>query len=396
MYGGWGNVLGASAKQYDEVWILTLPAFRWIPANLGHLVPRIGHTCHLVGKSQLLSVGGQDISQKDPWNTPDTANIQGFGVFDLNTLNWTHRYNASADPYRRPSIVEEFYSGKGALPIKWTDPALESLITRNITVPLATRNTTLPAISRSKNSTSTAMITGLTTGFVCLFILTIAFILFFKRRQRRIARADALATEQRIAEYKRSRYYMQQELVGDAPRMHELPVVANKATYGFYSTGSWTARAELVGDVDVAEKDVRTSAQVNIRALSRSSSNSGTLVASPPAIRSPAAVMKNPFPPTPAKNDDASSLRHPALRSPPVAATRPSTVARNIDAVSPQSPLGSGRNPGGPRSKTSSPSSTGRASTDSPVSSMGSTRSRASLLGNSFSKGGVGRRGTGW
>ena len=56
MYAGYNGTLGSSAEQYDELWILTLPAFGWIPASVGHTASRIGHTCHVVGGRQFLNI----------------------------------------------------------------------------------------------------------------------------------------------------------------------------------------------------------------------------------------------------------------------------------------------------------------------------------------------------
>lgn len=91
---------------------MTLPAFQWIKVDASHNSARIGHTCHIVGKSQLLSIGGADAAaQSDPWSTIDTA-FQGLGTFDLNGWNWTKGYDADAAPYKRAEAIEKCYQSK--------------------------------------------------------------------------------------------------------------------------------------------------------------------------------------------------------------------------------------------------------------------------------------------
>ena len=362
MYGGWGGILGASAKQYDEVWILTLPSFHWFLASSQHNAPRIGHTCHTVGNRQLLSIGGQDVSMMDPWGTPDTTNTQGIGIFDMSALNWTEGYDATAKPYRRPDFIEKFYKDSAdGMPAKWTDPALKALVLHNTTVPLpgSSPNSTNPSTSHLPKPTQnkTALIAGLTSSLVILLLAIIiaALILFFKHRQRRIAHADAKAMEARVQEYKRSRY-IQQELAGDSPPVQELPV--GNGYNGYIKSypnfqgwnGGWTTggRAELGGDIGAMEKDAAVAVAVrnNSSISSNTSSGSGQLssptttttrastststkayVGSP--IRSPGKTR-----PLSKRTFSSGTTQHPpAIRSHVVASTSPSTT------ISPASPI---------------------------------------------------------
>ena len=114
MYAGYSGTLGAGAEQYDEVWVLSLPAFNWQRVDASQKSGRIGHTCHLVGQRQLLSIGGVDAGQTDAWSTPDYSNINGLGVFDLVELQWTLGLNASAAPYQRSMTVQNHYDQKYA------------------------------------------------------------------------------------------------------------------------------------------------------------------------------------------------------------------------------------------------------------------------------------------
>ena len=112
MYGGYGGVLGSEAEQFDELWVLSLPAFTWQQLDSSHKSARIGHTCHLVGKRQLLSIGGIDATQTDPWSTPDLTNWNGLGVFDMTVAHWASGFNASAAAYQRPQQVQSYYDAR--------------------------------------------------------------------------------------------------------------------------------------------------------------------------------------------------------------------------------------------------------------------------------------------
>lgn len=87
IYGG-GDGSGKSSAT-DDIWILSLPAFQWIKvslsSNYGH--GRMGHRCFTPYPNQMITVGGTRVAA-NPLGTPDF-----FDVFNLNTLNWTGRYD---------------------------------------------------------------------------------------------------------------------------------------------------------------------------------------------------------------------------------------------------------------------------------------------------------------
>ncbi len=122
VYGGWDSYHGDGAAQYDEIFVLSLPAFRWFRAANAGWRPRHGHTCHVVGQRQLLSIGGADATQYRPVNgsrdmrrpmfaTRD-PHPQGLAVFDITSLKWTDAYDAGAAPYEQSKPVADFYREK--------------------------------------------------------------------------------------------------------------------------------------------------------------------------------------------------------------------------------------------------------------------------------------------
>ncbi len=102
--------------EFDEIFILSMPAFRWFRAPYEARHSRHRHTCHVVGQRHLLSIGGLDATHTKPVNgsefeSPDPF-PQGLGLFDMTCLNWTMYYNVSAAAYEQSAPVAEFYRQK--------------------------------------------------------------------------------------------------------------------------------------------------------------------------------------------------------------------------------------------------------------------------------------------
>lgn len=102
--------LGGDNRPYDDVFILSLPAFTWTTAPYMPKSPRYLHSCAVVGKRQMLVVGGVD---ENIWNslTPDPW-PQGLGIFDMTDLKWKTDYDANAEDYETPSTVRLWYEEK--------------------------------------------------------------------------------------------------------------------------------------------------------------------------------------------------------------------------------------------------------------------------------------------
>ena len=123
MYGGSNGRLGSFAVPYDEIFILTLPAFHWLKVDYLPSHPRIGHTCNAVGGSQIVSVGGGDANStinfgsfsdisNSVFNTSADPNAQGLAIFNMTSLTWATQYTANAPAYVQSDEVRTFYSDK--------------------------------------------------------------------------------------------------------------------------------------------------------------------------------------------------------------------------------------------------------------------------------------------
>ncbi|KAK0648839.1 hypothetical protein B0T16DRAFT_121319 [Cercophora newfieldiana] len=123
----YGGVDMQASRSSDEVYVLSLPGFVFFKAA-GSSTGRADHGCALVGRRQLLSVGGTDgflgfpgsLLDPDPWRN-------GLGVFDMSRMVWADRYAADAAPYESPSVVAEWYSQGGAKSVAWANADVQKL-----------------------------------------------------------------------------------------------------------------------------------------------------------------------------------------------------------------------------------------------------------------------------
>ena len=147
IYGGapdWSTPVSQSlADDFRSVYILTVPAFQWLEVPNKSPTRRLGHTCSVIGKRQMISIGGTQEPEQmkwDPWT-------KGLGIFDMTTLNWTNAYDAAAPAYEQPSLVSQFYANGSRYPITWGDPELQSIFK-------TTNGTNISSGNSSSNSNS--------------------------------------------------------------------------------------------------------------------------------------------------------------------------------------------------------------------------------------------------
>nr|POE51133.1 kelch repeat-containing protein [Quercus suber] len=90
LWGGQALLPYGNQTQYNDMWILSLPSFTWIPVDQdGQSTPygRSGHSCS-VWNGQMISVGGF------VGNANLTCESPGIYVFDLSALQWVQQYTA--------------------------------------------------------------------------------------------------------------------------------------------------------------------------------------------------------------------------------------------------------------------------------------------------------------
>lgn len=104
VYGGYdGTYTSVDPNVRDDVWVLSVPAFQWtkvMPAASDTTHGRQGSVCFAPNPSAMITVGGN--GQLGGSLTSDTI----VDVLDLNTLEWTGKYNASSDsPFVVPAAI---------------------------------------------------------------------------------------------------------------------------------------------------------------------------------------------------------------------------------------------------------------------------------------------------
>src|SRR5436853_2732126 len=125
IFGGWVGSLGAINTDSHQVYILSLPAFRWfrVPSSTAS---RFAHSCQVVGKRQMLNIGGAD-----PTNTVVGAHqdpyTYGLGVFDMVIWEWTSGYTSNAEAYQSSTQVKQYYSQKYCFKPRKSSPVMLTL-----------------------------------------------------------------------------------------------------------------------------------------------------------------------------------------------------------------------------------------------------------------------------
>ncbi|MCJ1465317.1 hypothetical protein MMC07_003934 [Pseudocyphellaria aurata] len=208
MYAGWGMQLGAAAIPFDEIYILTLPAFYWIKVDYPPRNPRHGHTCNPVGGSQVLTIGGLDTNSRNdsytsPFDTTADPFTQGLAIFDMTTLQFADQFTANAPPYVQSDRVKAYYETRPAT--NFASPKLAQLISithfTNTTISSTTNSSsssssdspdsstsssrpTQPSSSNTSHKSAVHYIAGGVAGGVAFLILLGALIFFVQKRRK--------------------------------------------------------------------------------------------------------------------------------------------------------------------------------------------------------------------
>ncbi|KAL8896881.1 MAG: hypothetical protein Q9207_007496 [Kuettlingeria erythrocarpa] len=207
LYGGDPRGLGPNAVPYDEIFILSLPAFHWFKIDYLPQHPRGAHSCNAVGGSQIISVGGWDANpaiyrgtngdhdelEKSRMNTTVDPFTQGLGIFDMTALTWADRYTAIAAPYSQSKFVRDFYRDRR---------------TTHFTAAAATPpdSGTSARESASASNHQSSIIGGVVGGVAALAIAGAAFYVYRRRQRQQSSNGnpssvDRLATDTETSEH---------------------------------------------------------------------------------------------------------------------------------------------------------------------------------------------------
>lgn len=119
MYGGYDPIRNI---MYDDVWVISLPSFKWVKLDSGGPSPRFGHSCHWAGTSHMISIGGSldaamygvETTSQIPTNLEmmKCDPIEGVKIFDLSAGTWgTLSPGPQSPEYRVPAQVVAVIGG---------------------------------------------------------------------------------------------------------------------------------------------------------------------------------------------------------------------------------------------------------------------------------------------
>ncbi|KAJ5157735.1 uncharacterized protein N7482_008835 [Penicillium canariense] len=196
IYGGY-NGIELDNNPSDDVYILSLPSFKWVKAYSGtNTHGRSGHQCIKVYPDQMLALGGVRVG---------ATTCLGGGVivnFNLNSLNFQDSYDPKQwSKYEVPDVVTAQIGGSATggatttAPSSWTNNSLAGIFDKKYSKTLTTYWPYNSANSSSSSSTATsdhkgsgfpkwaAAVIGVLCGILVVALLVGAW--WFWRRRRR-------------------------------------------------------------------------------------------------------------------------------------------------------------------------------------------------------------------
>lgn len=170
---------------YDDIYVLSLPSFIWTKIYSGDS-PRYGHTCHLVGNRQILTVGGQsstNMTKNCDWE------VKGVGIMDLSTKIWGSVFDVNAKGYTVTQDIIEQIGGTGeggatiTMPVDgFEDAGLLQLFDGAVSTAIPTSSTYDG--NSAKKSNIAAIVGGVVGGFLGLALLgALSWFLIHRKRK---------------------------------------------------------------------------------------------------------------------------------------------------------------------------------------------------------------------
>ncbi|RYC64172.1 hypothetical protein CHU98_g2053 [Xylaria longipes] len=181
LYGGWDPT---KYEDFDDIWVYQ------------GVLPRWGHTCHIVGQRQMLTVGGTNST-----NYPTNCDWEwmGLAVLDLSEMAWGSVFDRNKPAYQVYSMISDVIGGGpdgGATMLRpesgWSSTHVAQLFTGSMDQTASfeppgigdTNSTTGSADGKGAGRTNVGAIAGGTVGGV-IFLILLALGLWWLLRKRK-------------------------------------------------------------------------------------------------------------------------------------------------------------------------------------------------------------------
>ena len=114
--------MGPNGTVYEDVYILTIPIFRWIKINVtgntestlsGTHVGGSSHTCETYQDRQMAVLGGElSFNNETQNNKACNASYPAIRVLDISNFTWLKRFSPEYEPYGVPDDVLKYIDGR--------------------------------------------------------------------------------------------------------------------------------------------------------------------------------------------------------------------------------------------------------------------------------------------
>lgn len=166
---------------YDDVVILSLPSFAWTTVWPQGESPRWGHNCHIAGKRQMITVGGNVSNAQCDWEK------KGVAVLELSTIDWGSVFRTNTSDYQVPKNVLAATNGTidgnatvGEPELGWTDDGLKNVFWKSRwEVP-----STWSASPTKQRTNKGAIAGGVVGGVAGVALIAGALFLWYRKRVR--------------------------------------------------------------------------------------------------------------------------------------------------------------------------------------------------------------------
>ncbi|KAK3402269.1 hypothetical protein B0T20DRAFT_347067 [Sordaria brevicollis] len=212
IYGG--NDINDS-QSYDDFYVLSLPGFRWFQVTDRTPEARAETSCAVIGNRQMVIVGGHDFAKKGPsqsWKPPDEF-PQGLGIFDMVDLTFVKNfsYNAHAEAYKTPKVIEDWYRNNTDLSVavpEWSSDVVKRIfLAKPVTFNNSDSNSTDPGNPQPPppppetppNNSKVGPIVGGVVGAIA-GVAMIGFLIYYFWIRRKKPRKLALASRRHAVE----------------------------------------------------------------------------------------------------------------------------------------------------------------------------------------------------